>query len=190
MAYRRRFKSDANATAAEVRAELGLRALDPLAPMALATHLELPVLPLSDFGSDAPAALSHFGEVDVAAFSAVTVFNGARRTIIHNDFHSPGRQASNLTHELGHALLLHQPAAALDNLGCRLWDQNMEDEAQWLAGALLLTEDAAMSIVRNHISVQAAAHRFGISTRMVAYRLNVTGARKRVARARELRVVR
>ncbi|MDA8102624.1 MAG: ImmA/IrrE family metallo-endopeptidase [Nitrospiraceae bacterium] len=71
-----------------------------------------------------------------------------------------------------------------------LWDQNVEDEAQWLAGAPLLTEDAALSIARSGTSLAAAAMHFGISEQVVTYRLNVTGARKRVARARTFRVVR
>jgi Zn-dependent peptidase ImmA (M78 family) len=189
MDYRPGFKSEANATAAEIRAELGLTALDRLDPWALAEHLEVPVVPLSDYRDDAPGALRHFSEVEVDVFSAVTVFHGPRRTIVHNDAHSPGRQASNLAHELGHALLLHDPTPALDDRGCRRWDQRIEDEAQWLAGALLLTEDAALSIVRRGIALHVAAERFGISEQMVSYRLNVTGARKRVARARGLRIV-
>jgi Zn-dependent peptidase ImmA (M78 family) len=71
-----------------------------------------------------------------------------------------------------------------------LWNQNIEDEAQWLAGALLLTEDAALWIVREGASAPVAAEHFGISEQMVTYRVNVTGARMRVARARGLRVVR
>lgn len=190
MGYRRGFKSEANATAREVRAELGLAALDPLDPLILAAHLEIPVLAISDLASDAPLAYHYFTVVDTGAFSAVTVFDGARRTIVHNDAHATNRQASNLTHEMGHALLLHVPTAALDDRGCRLWNQNIEDEAQWLAGALLLTEDAALWIARGGISVSAAAQQFGISEQMVTYRLNVTGARKRIARASQLRIVR
>jgi Zn-dependent peptidase ImmA (M78 family) len=190
MGYRRGFKSEANATAREIRAELGLKDLDRLDPWALAVHLEVPVTPLSDFGSDAPRAVRHFTEVEIDAFSAVTVFQGTRRRIVHNDAHSPGRQASNLTHELSHAVLLHDPTPALDDRGCRLWNQSVEDEAQWLAGAMLLTEDAALYVVRRSISVTAAAQHFGISEQMVIYRLNVTGARTRVARARKFRIVR
>jgi Zn-dependent peptidase ImmA (M78 family) len=190
MGYRRGFKSDANGTAREVRAELGLRALDRLDPWSLAAHLEIPVVPLSASDRDAPFAVRHFTEIDPGAFSAITVFYGHRRHIVHNDSHMAGRQASNVTHELSHALLHHQPTPALDDRGCRLWNQNIEDEAQWLAGALLLTEDAALWLVREGISVYAAAEHFGISEQMVTYRLNVTGARTRVARARRLRVVR
>lgn len=190
MGYRRGFKSEANATAREVRAELGLRELDQLDPWALAAYLEVPVIPLSGYSQDAPKALHLFTEVEANAFSAVTVFRGRRRAIVHNDAHTPGRQASDVTHELGHALLLHDPTPALDDRGCRLWNQNVEDEAQWLASALLLTEDAALWIVRHDISITAAAERFGISEQMVTYRLNVTGARTRVARSRRLWVVR
>jgi len=103
---------------------------------------------------------------------------------------SDGRQASNLTHELSHALLLHPPTPALDDHGCRLWNQNIEDEAQWLAGALLVTEDAALWIARGGASVPTAALRLGVSEQMIRYRLNVTGAAKRIARAGHLRVVR
>lgn len=189
MGFRRGFKSEANGTAQEIRAELGLKDLDKLDPWTLADYLLVPVEPLSDYSQDAPLAVRHFTETDPGAFSACTVFCGARRKIVHNDAHSAGRQASNLTHELGHALLLHPPTPALDDRGCRQWNQNIEDEAQWLAGALLLTEDAALWIARNDTSMTAAALQFGISEQMVTYRLNVTGARTRVARARRLRVV-
>lgn len=190
MGYRRGFKSEANATARQTREELGLTALDRLDPLILANHLDVPVVPLSDYGRDAPFAVRYFSEVEVGAFSAGTIFDGPRRTIVHNDSHSPGRQASNLTHELGHALLLHPPTPALDDRGCRLWNQNIEDEAQWLAGAMLVTEDAALWIARGGMSLSEAALNLGVSEQMVTYRLNVTGARTRVARARRLRIVR
>lgn len=118
------------------------------------------------------------------------VATSTRRTIVHNDAHSLGRKASDLTHELSHAVLLHDPTPALDDRGCRLWNQSVEDEAQWLAGAMLLTEDAALYIVRKGISVTAAAQHFEISEQMVTCRLDVTGARTRVARARPFRIVR
>jgi Zn-dependent peptidase ImmA (M78 family) len=59
----------------------------------------------------------------------------------------------------------------------------VEDEANWLAGALLIPEDATLVIARRGISLSDAAAHFGVSEKMVEYRLNVTGARLRVARA-------
>lgn len=189
MAYRHGFKSEANAIAREVRAELGLTSLSRLDPLALSAHLEIPILPLSSFAADAPLAVEHFTQIETGSFSACTVFDGARRAIVHNDAHSPGRQASDLAHELAHALLLHEPTAAIGDRGCRLWNQNIEDEAQWLAGALLVTEDAALWIARGGATVSDAARMLGVSEPMINYRLNVTGARKRIARGRHLRVV-
>jgi Zn-dependent peptidase ImmA (M78 family) len=186
LAYRRGFKSEANEIATDVRRELGLRQQDRLDPILLARHLAVPVLPLSRLRSFAEDAVEYLLHKEPEAFSAVTVFRGSRRTIVHNDAHSLGRQSSNVTHELAHALLLHDPTPPLDHRGCRIWNQNIEDEAQWLAGALLITEEASLWIVRSGMSGASAAEHFGVSEKMVTYRTNITGARRRVARARGL----
>ncbi len=184
MGYRRGFKTEANSLAADIRRELGLRAYDRLVPLRLAKHLDIPVEPLSSFPECAPGT-AYLLNAEPGAFSAVTVFLGTKRTIVHNDGHAPGRISSNLAHELAHGLLLHPPTPALDDRGNRLWDQDTEDEAEWLAGALLVTEDAALAIARGLWTVAEAAGRLGVSTQMINYRLNVTGARARVSRARQ-----
>jgi hypothetical protein len=186
MGYRRGFKTEAESIAGEVRKELGLQTLDRLDPLLLAAHLDIPVLTLSELRGVSPGA-AHLLDVEPQAFSAVTVFSGRRRTIVHNDAHAPGRQSSNVGHELSHALLLHPPAPALDDGGCRLWDQGIEDEAQFLAGALLIPRDACIAMVfRNATTAQVAAE-FGVSERMAEYRLNISGARTIAARARRRR---
>lgn len=177
---RRGFKTEANGIAREIRLELGLKVVDPLDPRVLAGHLEIPLVRLSELRKDAPAAVQHFLSLDTAAFSAVTVFRGPARLIVYNDGHTDGRQASNLAHELSHALLLHPPTPALDHRGCRNWDPEVEEEASWLAGALLISEEAAIAIARAGMSLDDAAERYGVSRPMVQFRLNVTGARKRV----------
>ena len=190
MAYRRGFKSYANAIALQVRSELGLRAIDRLDPWALAADLGIPIWRLSELASDAPEYLAQLATTDPESFSAVTVFRGTKRMIIHNDAHVLGRQASDIAHELAHGLLQHRPTPALNDQGCRLWDQGLEDEAQWLGGALLIAEDGAIWIVRQEMSEHDAAEHFGVSPPMVRYRVNVTGAKQRVTRARRLRLQR
>ena len=59
-------------------------------------------------------------------------------------------------------------------------DSDQEEEANWLAGVLLISEDAALAIVRNGLSFEAAASQYGVSTPMVRFRVNMTGARRRV----------
>lgn len=188
MGLRRGFKTEANHIAREVRAELGLRFIDPLDPWALARHLEIPVVPLSSYAGLVADAVHHFHRVDRGAFSAVTVFDGPRRLIVYNDSHSLGRRASDLAHELAHALLLHRPGPALDHRGCRRWNADQEDEANWLAGALLISEDAALQIARSGEPLDEAARRCRVSPAMITFRLNVTAAFRRVGQMRGPRV--
>lgn len=183
MALRRGFKTEANNLANEVRGELGLGPLDPLDPHALAAHLDIPIISLSDLLPEAPA-VRHLLAVETGIFSAVTVFAGHERTIVHNDAHALSRQNSNLAHELAHGLLLHPPTPALDDRGCRHWNQTIEDEAEWLAGALLVTETAAIEIARGRWTMAEAGRHFGVSTAMIQFRINKTGATRRVQRAR------
>ena len=108
-------------------------------------------------------------------------FNGPKRTIVHNDTHSRPRQVSNVTHEISHGLLLHPPTPPLDADGLTDGDRAMEEEATWLAGILLISEPSALLIARKGWSLDAAARVYGVSAAMVRFRVNVTGARRRVA---------
>lgn len=189
MGLRRGFKTEANALAREVRADLGLAASDPLDPWKLAEFLEIPVQSLSSLRDVAPAAVRHFQLRDMAAFSAVTVFRGSSRWIWHNDAHAPQRQASNLSHELAHALLLHPPGSAINEIGARDWDTALEAEASWLGPALLISEEAALEIARRETSASDAAVAYGVSTRLVSFRLAAVGANRRVQRARAIRPI-
>ncbi len=184
MTLRRGFKKEANEIACETRKELHLAKSAPLNPWKLAEHLEIPVIDLSSMRDEIPDAVGYFTRNNRSEFSAVTVFRGLERTILHNDSHSRGRQSSNLAHELSHALLLHPATPAIDACGCRDWDPVLEEEAEWLAGALLISEEAALHIVRNNLTSENAQTLYGVSSKMLTFRLNVTGARVRVERSR------
>jgi Zn-dependent peptidase ImmA (M78 family) len=185
MAFYRGFKSDATRRADKFRAELGLAGIDRFEPFAAAELLRISVCCLDDY---TPKVLSaeqlRVLRVGGRAFSAVTVFRGEERRIIYNDAHSPERTASNIAHEISHALLDHPPHYAFDATGCRFIDRDLEEEAAFLAGALLVTEETALWVASSGIDVPAAAQRYGVSADMLTYRLNITGARRRVAARR------
>jgi Zn-dependent peptidase ImmA (M78 family) len=183
MGFRWGFKTEANELADEVRGELGIGPLERLDPRALASCLEIPILGLSELVADAPQ-IRHLLIVEPEAFSAATVFSGSRRTIVHNDAHAAVRQNSNLAHELAHGILHHPRVCALDDIGCRTWNQDVEDEAAWLSGVLLVSEPATIAIAQGRWTPSQAALRFAVSGRMIQYRLNATGAARRVQRAR------
>ena len=179
---RRGFKTEAKAIAREVRDEMSLAPTSCLDPWRLAEHLCIPVIPMSSFIAAEPDAVRFYQNEGEAVFSGVTVFRGTRRTVVFNDAHAPGRQANDIVHELGHGLLGHSPTVAMDELGCRHWDQEMEDEADWLSSVLLVPEEAALLIVQRGWSPEKAAAKYGVSRAMIQFRINVTGARRRVRR--------
>ena len=75
-----------------------------------------------------------------------------------------------------------RPKPALNAAGCRDWDGEVEEEADWLAGILLVPDDAAVALARNHYSDADAAKRYGVSEPLMRWRLNVSGARLRAKR--------
>ena len=187
MKVRRGFKKEAAELAEGVRAELGLGPFDRLDPRRLAHFLGIPIVPLSDLVPTCRGAL-YFLDEERETLSALTVFEGHRRIIIHNDSHSLARQNSNLAHELAHGLLHHEPQPALDaKTGCRLCNATSEHEANWLAGELLVSRGMALAVARGRFTREEAMERLGVSSSMLRWRLNMTGANMRAKSERAKR---
>jgi len=185
MSLRRGFKTEANAYAREMRREQGLADHAPLCPWKLAEHLAIPILRISDLSDEIDAtSLAYFSGIGSSTFSAVTVFKGPRRLIVHNDNHHLHRQAANIAHELAHGLLGHPPAPPLTDAGCRNFNRELEDEANWLGPALLVSDEAAFHIARQAIPIAQAIVMYGVSRELLSMRLQVSGANVRVARAK------
>lgn len=186
----RGFKARAERLAIQVRRELGLSASDRLDPRALARHLGVAVVGLPELArcGASDSSIRHFLEVSPAELSALTIRDGDLLLIVENPRHSSGRRSSSLTHELSHVLLKHEPGSAFGTGGCRRWNQKEEDEADWLAGVLLVPRPAALRFARLGTPVDIAAYNMGVSVQLMEWRLNHTGAaaqarRERLARA-------
>lgn len=181
MDFRRGFKSEANSFSREFRAELSLDAHDPLCPWDLAKHLEIPVFSISSLKTEIPNAVKYFysGE-GRRLLSAVTLFRGMKRVIIHNDAHDLKRQAANIAHELAHAILLHPPKPPFDENGERQYSRELEDEANWFGPALLVSEEAALWIAKSGTSISSASNIYKASEEVIRMRLNVCGAFRRI----------
>lgn len=70
----------------------------------------------------------------------------------------------------------HECTPPLTEKGERARDGGIEAEANYLAGALLLTNEGALHVMKQNI-VAEAQHIYGISAAMLDYRLRVSGAR-------------
>ncbi len=106
---------------------------------------------------------------------------------MHNDSHAHCRQVSNITHELAHGLLLHPPTPALNDYGCRNWNQGIEDEANFLVPLLLISDRAAVEIALRNQPLELAAEYYSVSVQLMRYRLNIAGAYTRSSRIRARR---
>jgi Zn-dependent peptidase ImmA (M78 family) len=182
MALRRGFKTEANAYAREVRAELGLASDAPLCPFVTASHLAVPVRRLSSFADELPIQTACLRDKGIG-FSALTACFGRERLIIYNDSLPLTRSYADIMHEISHMMLLHPPHRLRADTGGRHYDIDLEDEANWLGPALLVSEEATLRIAGLGISAGEAAKRYNVSSSLMQMRLNVTGAMRRVARA-------
>ncbi|MFZ4181600.1 ImmA/IrrE family metallo-endopeptidase [Streptomyces pseudogriseolus] len=178
MALRHGFKAEANRLAVQVRSELGLHAAAPLPSAMLAEHLSIPISTFSAAVA-ADARVAPLLGTEKEAVSALTVHCGPRRHIWVNDAHEVPRQNSSVHHELSHALLQHTPGPAFDPRGCRHWNGEVEAEADWLAGNLLITNEAAWAIARRRVTDDEAMLRYGVSKQMLTWRMNMSGAAAR-----------
>ena len=171
------FKAEAERIALALRAELGLAAHDRLDCRDLAAHLGITVIALRDLEAEGARAESIKQLLHAnAGFSALTVCAGTRRLIVYNQRQLPGRRANSLAHELSHIILEHPPAPALDESGSRLWDPQLEAEADWQAGALLVPRDGALAWLRRERDLANGEKHFGVSRALFVWRVHQTGA--------------
>jgi Zn-dependent peptidase ImmA (M78 family) len=125
--------------AADIRQQYGCRDDEPAPLGAVAGELGADIVPADRLV--ARARLEELQRLQADAFSAATFRRtDGSRVIVYNPLHAEGRSRSNQAHELAHIILDHkvrtlEPVGDLNFLTC---DVEQEEEADWLAGCLLL----------------------------------------------------
>ena len=184
----RGFKTWAERTASVVRRELGLSPTQALDPQRLAEYLGIRVVSPFDLPGLEADVLDQLLDQDPWGWSAATLQLGEKATVIYNPKKSKGRQASDLIHELAHVMLGHEPATVVfsedGQMATRTFDQKQEDEANWLGWTLLLPREALMAARRVRMAKAQIAETYGVSERLVGYRLQMTGVDVQTRRRR------
>ncbi len=187
MMDRRGFKSWCENAALEYRSHLGLNCDDPLDPRDLARHLGVLVWTPREVPDVSEQSIEQLTEVDPSSWSAVTVTIGEQNLVIFNTAHAQTRQRNSLAHELAHVILNHHPTAtSISEEGFLFrdrFDTEQEEEADWLAGSLLLPRDGLLSVYQRTSSTAGIARTFGVSTQLVEWRLRMTGIIRQTERA-------
>jgi hypothetical protein len=176
MKLARGFKTYAERCVAGLREELELVDDEPIDMHELCAHLRIPFYPLSRCLTHSGASRDDPSVVEIYnKTSAVTTFDGPKRTIFYNEEHPTVRHRSNMAHELAHALLQHPPrdsGIAFDA------EEENEAEASWMGGVLMLTASQARRIAVTGMPWPTAQVTYQVSAEMLRFRMNVTGAAK------------
>lgn len=177
---RRGFKAEAERTSGQVRKDLELGTTDRLPLDRLAASLNAELRSAADLID--VARLAEIDERQPGAFSACTFEIGERRVIVWNPLSSPARTTSDIAHELSHLLLKHavnevQTVGDLTFFGC---DPDEEQEANWLAGCLLLPRPLLVAKLRRGATVPDLEEEYAVSTQMANYRIRATGVMRQL----------
>jgi Zn-dependent peptidase ImmA (M78 family) len=182
---RRGFKAEAERIADSVRQEMGLGRDAALDAVALARHVGADVRCADELTS--LAKLEALEELQPGAFSACTFDIGNRHVIVFSPLASPGRRQSDVAHEVSHLLLKHavKEVEQVGPLSFFTCDPDEEQEANWLAGCLLLPRSLLLAAIKRGMDSAAIAEEYGTSVQMASFRLRTTGVARQVTAARD-----
>ena len=185
---RRGFKAEAERLSMRIRQQIGVSEEAPINVKDLARHLNVEVFSASDLVSD--TRLRQLEDEQPGAFSAATFHlpNG-RMAAVYNPLVDPARTKSDITHELAHVLLDHkvrdlQQIAGHTFLTC---DPEQEEEANWLAGCLLLPRSLLLKEAYVGADAATIAQRYGVTLSMARFRLNTSGVLLQARRTGQVR---
>jgi len=176
----RGFKTKCENLSAEIRKKLDLDKSDSLSPEALAEYLGVYLLKPTEIDLLSEKSRLQLLQKDTSSWSAVTISYLGTDLIAYNPTHSPWRYSSDIMHELSHVILAHKPSQIVilspdSQIALRDYNQDLEEEATWLSGCLLLPREALISIKRSGISNKAACFKYSVSMDLLTFRLNKTG---------------
>ncbi len=175
----RGFKTRCENLSLQLRRELGLKKTAPLAAEVLAEHLGIFLWKPSDIQGLPQATLAVLTRRGNTVWSAVTISFGGFHTVIYNPAHTEARQSSDIMHELSHVLLVHEPSQIVvtpdQPFVLRSYNEELEEQATWLAGCLLLPREALVHIRVNGISDEEARELYVVSRELLTFRMNRTG---------------
>jgi len=185
---RRGFKTWCENAAANYRRELNVAVYGPLDPRALARHIGVLVWTPKEVPGLDPAVLRHLTVTDPQSWSAVTVRHAKGDVIVVNEAHVLGRQNNSLAHEISHIVLDHKAAQFFVTADGKMmmaeYNATQEEEADCLAGTLLVPRAALLTLLDRGYDNARAAEFFGVTTDVLQMRRNLTGVGLQLSRRR------
>jgi Zn-dependent peptidase ImmA (M78 family) len=189
--FRRGFKTSSEETALKIRRKLQLAPTAPIDPAAIAEVLAVPILKPEELNELPDNVRGRLQRENSDAWSAITVSDGKNHLIVLNPTHASTRNNSSLAHEIAHLILGHEPSIMFvmpqSGIALRTHNKEQEDEANWLAGCILLPRDALLQIRRLGLTDAQVCTEYGVSPAMFRFRINATGVDVQVRRTSKYR---
>jgi Zn-dependent peptidase ImmA (M78 family) len=186
--FRRGFKTSSEETALKIRRKLELAPHAAVDPAAIAQLLAIPIVTAKELSELPEEARNRLMRDHSEAWSAITVSDGNKHLIVLNPSHAPTRINSSLAHEIAHVILGHEPSMMFttpqSGVSLRTYNKEQEDEANWLAGCILLPREALLYARRLGLSNDQICGQYEVSPAMCRFRLNATGVDVHVKRMR------
>jgi hypothetical protein len=175
----RGFKARAERTATSLRREMNLAPYAPILPVRLAELLDVKLLTPQDVRGLPQTALDQLLDHDPWGWSAISCLANGTDIVIYNPRHSAGRQTSDISHELAHILLAHDPGKLVlsqdGSMVLRSYDPKQEEEANWLGWTVLLPREALAKAAKAKLSIEQIAIEYGVTEQLARFRLQMTG---------------
>ena len=185
---RRGFKAQSERRSVEIRKKFGLQPDAPLSARQVAADYGILVWTEADIEGVSDDDLVQLTVTDPESWSAFTMRVGENHLIVVNSSQSAPRQNSVIMHELAHILLGHElTSAGLTADGHFVptsYNQDQEDEADWLAGTLLLPRPALLRIRSLSMTDSQARNSYQVSDQMLLWRFRMTGVDFQLSNAR------
>ena len=181
------FKAKAERISVEIREELGLESIAAVCPWQLAQHLGIIVFEPADLPLPAND-LHQLTVIDPGGWSGLTVKEAGITAVVLNPKHPKTRQRNSLMHEIAHVYLRHVGNRVdVSEHGLLLvsdFSTEQEDEANWLAGALLVPREALLAARSSGKSPQQICREYGVSEELCTWRLRMTGIEAQIQHRR------
>lgn len=176
---KRGFKSQCERRSVEIRRSLDLDPLAPLSALRLAKYNRIRVWAVQDIDGLTQPDILQLTKHDKDSWSAFALRKSTSHLVVFNPSQSDARINSVVMHELSHILLGHELSLVVKSDEGHLvpanYDQNQEDEANWLAGTLLLPRPALLDVRRKGIPDRQVIDTYLVSNQMYQWRVRMTG---------------
>lgn len=183
---RRGFKAHAERLSLDTRNRLGIHNDSAIDPVALVQSKGCLVWTPKDVPEFDFSHLTQLTISDPDSWDAVTIKEGDCTVIVVNNTRPAARQTNTIMHEWAHLELKHKPSRVdkFENGLLLLSDylKDLEDEADWLSGAMLAPRDGLVTLRKRGFNDDQIAEAFGISSQLATWRLRMTGIDRQFSR--------